>query len=186
MGIDRVEPRNLQEKPKEKTVFNVKLEAFDAAAKPKIIREVKAMVPNLTLIEVRSPAVVPLLFSRSVLTTIVFCVDLPPLHAHHCPFFLRAPALTDRPVAPAGEEVCRVAASDPQGEPVERGCGEAQKDLYGPGRDRRARVSTMRRLPIEGTVRVSGSCQSVHSTLIAILLPPLLRACELPSRVYKR
>ena len=30
----------------------MKLEAFDAAAKPKIIREVKAMVPNLTLIEV--------------------------------------------------------------------------------------------------------------------------------------
>ncbi|EJF63013.1 ClpS-like protein [Dichomitus squalens] len=41
------------EKPKEKTVFNVKLEAFDAAAKPKIIREVKAMVPNLTLIEAK-------------------------------------------------------------------------------------------------------------------------------------
>lgn len=33
-------------------MFNVKLESFDAAAKPKIIREVKAMVPNLTLIEV--------------------------------------------------------------------------------------------------------------------------------------
>ena len=48
-----MEPAILQEKPKEKTVFNVKLEAFDAAAKPKIIREVKAMVPNLTLIEVR-------------------------------------------------------------------------------------------------------------------------------------
>lgn len=42
----------VQEKPKEKTVFNVKLESFDAAAKPKIIREVKAMVPNLTLIDV--------------------------------------------------------------------------------------------------------------------------------------
>ena len=42
-----------EEKPKEKTVFNVKLESFDTAAKPKIIREVKAMVPNLTLIEVR-------------------------------------------------------------------------------------------------------------------------------------
>ena len=41
-----------QEKPKEKTVFNVKLESFDAAAKPKIIREVKAMIPNLTLIDV--------------------------------------------------------------------------------------------------------------------------------------
>jgi large subunit ribosomal protein L7/L12 len=34
-------------------VFNVKLESFDAGAKPKIIREVKAMIPNLTLIDVR-------------------------------------------------------------------------------------------------------------------------------------
>ncbi|OJT07349.1 54S ribosomal protein L12, mitochondrial [Trametes pubescens] len=41
------------EKPKEKTVFNVKLDAFEATAKPKIIREVKAMVPNLTLIEAK-------------------------------------------------------------------------------------------------------------------------------------
>jgi hypothetical protein len=31
----------------------VKLESFDAATKPKIIKEVKALVPNLTLIEVR-------------------------------------------------------------------------------------------------------------------------------------
>lgn len=43
----------VEEKPKEKTMFNVKLESFDAAAKPKIIREVKAMIPNLTLIDVR-------------------------------------------------------------------------------------------------------------------------------------
>jgi len=28
------------------------LESFDAGAKPKIIREVKALVPNLTLIDV--------------------------------------------------------------------------------------------------------------------------------------
>jgi len=42
-----------EEKPKEKTVFNVKLESFDATAKPKIIREVKALVPNLTLIEAK-------------------------------------------------------------------------------------------------------------------------------------
>ena len=41
-----------EEKPKEKTMFNVKLESFDAAAKPKIIREVTAMIPNLTLIDV--------------------------------------------------------------------------------------------------------------------------------------
>ncbi|EIN10378.1 ClpS-like protein [Punctularia strigosozonata HHB-11173 SS5] len=42
-----------EEKPKEKTMFNVKLEAFDAAAKPKVIKEVKALVPNLTLIEAK-------------------------------------------------------------------------------------------------------------------------------------
>ncbi|KAF7313533.1 Mitochondrial 54S ribosomal protein [Mycena chlorophos] len=41
------------EKPKEKTIFNVMLESFDAAAKPKIIREVKALVPNLTLIDAK-------------------------------------------------------------------------------------------------------------------------------------
>jgi hypothetical protein len=29
------------------------LESFDAGAKPKVIREVKALVPNLTLIDVR-------------------------------------------------------------------------------------------------------------------------------------
>ena len=42
-------------KPKEKTIFNVKLESFDAGSKPKVIKEVKAIVPNLTLIEVRRP-----------------------------------------------------------------------------------------------------------------------------------
>jgi large subunit ribosomal protein L7/L12 len=40
-------------KPKEKTIFMVKLKSFDAGSKPKIIKEVKVMVPNLTLIEVR-------------------------------------------------------------------------------------------------------------------------------------
>ena len=45
--------RNFQEKPKEKTIFNVKLESFEATSKSKVIKEVKAMVPNLTLIEVR-------------------------------------------------------------------------------------------------------------------------------------
>ncbi|KAH7916691.1 ribosomal protein L7/L12 C-terminal domain-containing protein [Hygrophoropsis aurantiaca] len=42
-----------EEKPKEKTIFNVKLQSFDAGAKPKIIREVKALVPNLTLIDAK-------------------------------------------------------------------------------------------------------------------------------------
>jgi len=43
----------VEEKPKEKTVFNVMLESFDAGAKPKVIREVKALVPNLTLIDAK-------------------------------------------------------------------------------------------------------------------------------------
>lgn len=42
-----------EEKPKEKTIFNATLQSFDAAAKPKIIREVKALVPNLTLIDAK-------------------------------------------------------------------------------------------------------------------------------------
>jgi len=42
-----------EEKPKEKTIFNVMLESFGAGAKPKIIREVKALVPNLTLIDAK-------------------------------------------------------------------------------------------------------------------------------------
>jgi len=41
------------EKPKEQTIFNVMLDSFDAGAKPKIIREVKALVPNLTLIDAK-------------------------------------------------------------------------------------------------------------------------------------
>ncbi|KAF8165090.1 ribosomal protein L7/L12 C-terminal domain-containing protein [Crassisporium funariophilum] len=41
------------EKPKEKTVFNLKLESFVAGAKPKVIREVKAMVPNLSLMDAK-------------------------------------------------------------------------------------------------------------------------------------
>lgn len=54
----------IQEKPKEKTVFNVMLESFDAGAKPKVIREVKALVPNLTLIDVRSHYLVHVMFDR--------------------------------------------------------------------------------------------------------------------------
>ncbi|KAK1226040.1 54S ribosomal protein L12, mitochondrial [Marasmius sp. AFHP31] len=41
------------EKPAEKTIFNVKLESFDTASKAKVIREVKAMIPNLTLIDAK-------------------------------------------------------------------------------------------------------------------------------------
>jgi large subunit ribosomal protein L7/L12 len=42
----------VEEKPKEKTIFTVKLEKIDAAAKAKIIREVKAIMPNMNLVEV--------------------------------------------------------------------------------------------------------------------------------------
>jgi len=48
-----VQEAAVEEKPKEKTVFNVMLKSFDAAVKPKIIREVKALVPNLTLIDAK-------------------------------------------------------------------------------------------------------------------------------------
>ena len=141
-----MEPVILQEKPKEKTVFNVKLEAFDAAAKPKIIREVKAMVPNLTLIEVRplpsscSPAPFDAAHDDPVprASSTPLVLSLPT----RTPFFLRALALPPRNRAHArpGEEVRRVATADSQGEPVERGRREAQKDVHGPRRDRRARV----------------------------------------------
>ncbi|KAF8302077.1 ClpS-like protein [Clavulina sp. PMI_390] len=40
-------------KPKEKTVFNVTLEKFDAAAKPKIIKEIKNLIPNMNLMEAK-------------------------------------------------------------------------------------------------------------------------------------
>ncbi|KAF5322207.1 hypothetical protein D9619_001081 [Psilocybe cf. subviscida] len=41
------------EAPKEKTIFNIKLESFDAASKPKVIREVKALVPGLSLMDAK-------------------------------------------------------------------------------------------------------------------------------------
>jgi len=44
----------VEEKPKEKTIFNVKLESFEAANKSKIIREVKAMNPTLTLVAAKN------------------------------------------------------------------------------------------------------------------------------------
>lgn len=42
-----------EEKPKEKTIFTLKLEKFDAAAKAKVIREVKAIMPNMNLVEAK-------------------------------------------------------------------------------------------------------------------------------------
>lgn len=42
--------------PKEKTVFNVTLTKIDTAQKAKAIREVKAIMPSMNLVEVRSLA----------------------------------------------------------------------------------------------------------------------------------
>ncbi|KAH9987875.1 ribosomal protein L7/L12 C-terminal domain-containing protein [Russula vinacea] len=52
-GADEAAAEEAASKPKEKTIFNVRLESFDAGAKPKVIKEVKALVPNLTLIEAK-------------------------------------------------------------------------------------------------------------------------------------
>lgn len=73
-------------------MFNVKLESFETAAKPKVIREVKAMVPNLTLIEVsfrrlRSPF---------------------PTQSHGVEMILQI-----------GQEVCGVSTQNSQGEPIQ-------------------------------------------------------------------
>ncbi|KAG9127281.1 hypothetical protein FRC07_015039 [Ceratobasidium sp. 392] len=43
----------VEEKPKEKTIFTVKLEKIDAANKAKVIREVKAIMPNMNLVEAK-------------------------------------------------------------------------------------------------------------------------------------
>ncbi|KAL7747192.1 54S ribosomal protein L12, mitochondrial [Sorochytrium milnesiophthora] len=42
-----------EEKPAEKTQFNVMLEKFDAATKAKVIKEIKAIVPGINLIEAK-------------------------------------------------------------------------------------------------------------------------------------
>ena len=49
----------VEEKPKEKTIFTVKLEKYEATAKAKIIREVKAMMPNMNLVEVSPQCFTP-------------------------------------------------------------------------------------------------------------------------------
>jgi hypothetical protein len=100
-------------KPKEKMIFNVKLESFDASSKPKVIKEVKALVPNLTLIEVR-------------LTFFVIAV--------FCPRYNRILRFD------LGEEVCRVCAKGAQRGHPEGGRGEDQKGLRGARCHRRSRV----------------------------------------------
>ncbi|TIC58923.1 ClpS-like protein [Wallemia mellicola] len=42
-----------EDKPKEKTIFSVKLESIDATAKAKVIREVKALNPTMNLVEAK-------------------------------------------------------------------------------------------------------------------------------------
>lgn len=49
-GAAAAEPE--AEKPKEKTVFKVSLTKIDAAQKAKAIREVKALMPGMNLVEV--------------------------------------------------------------------------------------------------------------------------------------
>ena len=45
-----VEEEEVAPKQEEKTLFNLKLESFDAAAKPKIIKEIKSML-GLSLVD---------------------------------------------------------------------------------------------------------------------------------------
>ena len=44
------EPEEAAPKQEEKTLFNLKLESFDAAAKPKVIKEIKGML-GLSLVD---------------------------------------------------------------------------------------------------------------------------------------
>lgn len=51
-GSGAVEEEAEEEKPEEKTIFALKLESFDAKAKPKIIKEIKTML-GLSLVEAK-------------------------------------------------------------------------------------------------------------------------------------
>ena len=97
------------EKPKEKTIFTVKLEKFEATAKAKIIREVKAIMPNMNLVEV-SPVSHFVHFMRRVryLGPEGWLADLN-----------------------LGKEVCRVGAANLEGEPTKGRGRKATKDLDG-------------------------------------------------------
>ena len=91
-----------EEKPKEKTMFTVKLEAIDAAQKAKVIREVKAIMPNMNLVEVSLPS--------AILPHAI--IDVGVVLTWRC----------------KGEKVCRVNAADDQGEHAERRRRETTKD----------------------------------------------------------
>lgn len=95
----------VEEKPKEKTVFNVNLTKIDAAQKAKAIREVKALMTGMNLVEVRFFSQ---LFFREDLRggergradeVRIFCEEI-------------------------GQEVCRVFAKDTEGGSYERRGGE--------------------------------------------------------------
>jgi hypothetical protein len=102
-----------EEKPKEKTIFTVKLEKFDAAAKAKIIREVKAIMPNMNLVEVSIHSACQ--GSREAL--------------------LKAP-LTQ--IGLPGQEVCRECAANTEGELAQGGSREVEEDSRGFGCYRRS------------------------------------------------
>ena len=74
----------------------------------------------------------------------------------------------------AGEEVCRVVAPGAQGGRLEGGRGEAQKDVHGPRRDRRARViapSAHHRTRVEPSGNHVTIVQLI--LIVALSLPPL-------------
>ena len=91
-----------EEKPVEKTEFTVKLEKFDAAAKAKIIREIKGLIPGANLVEVRLS--IPFFLLSPVSLSFIF---LPPLRTLILP--VCAPETNNFPLC-AGQEVCRVGA----------------------------------------------------------------------------
>ena len=101
----------VEEKPREKTIFAVKLEKFEATAKAKIIREVKAMMPNMNLVEV----------SHYCFGTRLIIMHLRLVWQPHWRILI--PLI--------GQEVCRVGASGVEGELTEGRSGETTKAIDG-------------------------------------------------------
>ena len=96
------------EKPKEKTIFTVKLEKFEATAKAKIIREVKAIMPNMNLVEVRTNSDPSREEGPKPWDSSRNCTD-----------------------SVKGKEVCRIGPTNLEGEPTQGRGREAPKDLDG-------------------------------------------------------
>lgn len=61
------------------------LESFEAGSKPKVIREVKALVPNLTLIDVRVSISLPNLYAECLLQAKKFVESLPKVLKENMP-----------------------------------------------------------------------------------------------------